>query len=103
MAHETPSESSPFEQIRLVVPNRADRTRYYGIVAVAMFKSSALDVVHGLRYALGLGNEYLSRDYHQHHMHEADTRLFDLAIKNDTLQLHPESLLDDDWQSAVED
>ncbi|HET7059925.1 MAG TPA: hypothetical protein VFH99_01240 [Candidatus Saccharimonadales bacterium] len=103
MAHETPPESSPFERIRLVVPNRIDRGRYYGIIAVAMFKSSALDVVHGMRYALGLGDEYLRRDYHKRHMHGADARLFDFAIKNDTLRLHPESLLDDDWRSTVED
>lgn len=88
------------EKIKAIVPSRIDRVRYYGSVAMGMFKASTMDVVHGLRHTLG--DQPYSDEYHQKYLRENDAKLFDMAVKHGSIALHPESLLDDDWRSAVD-
>lgn len=88
------------EKIKAIVPSRLDRARYYGSVAVGMFKASTLDVVYGLRHVLA--GKPLSDEHHQKYLNEGNAKLFDMAVKHGAIELRPESLLADDWQSEVD-
>lgn len=103
MQHELPPDFSSLkdnEKIKFILPGRIERIKYYGFVALAVFKSIPRDVLHGL--ASTLKNESTTRNFQAEYLHQADVRLFDMAVNNGTVKLNPESLLDEDWKSELD-
>ncbi|MGC1177030.1 MAG: hypothetical protein WA843_03070 [Candidatus Saccharimonadales bacterium] len=103
MNQELPSNfSTPTfsEQIKTLLPDRFSKVKYYGVVACATIRSIPRDAAHNLCAAFS--NQLPTRNFQKEYLHRADAHLFDMLVKNGTLQLQPESLLDKDWRSEID-